>query len=150
MRLQKTTARKKRNIIKKIIFFGGVGTILIFGIIFLFVYKYLLNPRIQFLSPLSSEVSAVWNQTNDNKSELISIFKKEHINFSKISTVQNSTLLVILPNEEEVLMSSDKDLHLQVTSLQVIVSRLTMEGKRFKKRDLRFGRPVITLLENYD
>lgn len=45
----------------------------------------------------------------------------------------------------EIVFSSKKDVALQISSLQFILSRLTMESKLFSRLDLRFDKPVIVL-----
>jgi cell division septal protein FtsQ len=52
---------------------------------------------------------------------------------------------ISLSDGSEVIFSSQKDMVLQISSLQFILSRLTMEGKLFKRLDLRFDKPVIVV-----
>ena len=55
----------------------------------------------------------------------------------------DSAVLVTLANNTQVLFSVEKDLPLQVGSLQIILGRLTIEGKDAKTIDLRFSDPVV-------
>jgi len=44
----------------------------------------------------------------------------------------------------ELILSSKKDLENQLSSLQLILSRLTIEGKKLKKLDFRYDNPVVS------
>jgi len=52
-------------------------------------------------------------------------------------------LTVWLEDGEEVVFSLKKEIQIQVDSLQFILSRSKIEGKRIKKIDLRFDKPVV-------
>lgn len=51
--------------------------------------------------------------------------------------------IVLLEGKEKVILSRKKPLGDQISSLQLISSRLTIEGKHFASLDLRFDRPVL-------
>jgi len=53
------------------------------------------------------------------------------------------TLVVFLATGEEVWFEKDKSVEKQAASLQMILSRFRMEGKKVKKIDLRFEKPII-------
>lgn len=72
------------------------------------------------------------------------ILKKNGIGFSTIQISSNSSILVNLAGGEEVFFSEGKPFDNQVSSLQFILSRLTIEGKRFSRLDFRFDKPVVT------
>jgi cell division septal protein FtsQ len=57
--------------------------------------------------------------------------------------VSEKGILVWLKDELEVSFSSQKEATAQVGSLQLILSRTKIEGKRLKRVDLRFDKPVI-------
>lgn len=63
-----------------------------------------------------------------------------------ISVVQKSdgSFEVKLKDESKVIISSKKDIKQQLSSLQLILSRLTIEGKKLKILDFRFNYPVVT------
>ncbi|MBU4016865.1 hypothetical protein KKF69_05325, partial [Patescibacteria group bacterium] len=67
--------------------------------------------------------------------------KISYININKIS----KSLVIELTNSGEVIISSQKELNTQISSLQYLLARLTMEGKDFLRLDLRFDKPVIVL-----
>lgn len=60
------------------------------------------------------------------------------------SVISSSDYYVVqLSDNHEVLLSSKKDLFSQVASLQVILPRLTIEGKKFTRLDFRFDKPLL-------
>lgn len=63
--------------------------------------------------------------------------------YSSVSIVPDGTIQLKLVNNEEILLSEKKDLREQVSSLQRILSRLTIEGKRFTRLDFRFDKPLV-------
>ncbi len=99
-------------------------------------------PQALFVSPLSANASnGDKSMTKDQVKKLIS---DRRIGVDSVVVTPDSTFLVKLTDKGEVLLSPDKDMTQQVASLQVILTRLTMEGKRFKRLDMRFDKPVIS------
>jgi len=142
--------RKKRNIrkqkrqLKKV---GGI--VLAVGALFLvvggMVVYALFFQKVSYLSPLSTKVSAEVGVRQDN--ELATLKKnlaEKQIEINAI-TASGSGYLVILKNDSSVTFSSQKDINVQISSLQFILSRLTMEGRRFSRLDLSFDKPIIVL-----
>ena len=59
--------------------------------------------------------------------------------------VMNATSATIsIDSNEEVIVSLQKDLGMQIASLQLTIAHLTIEGKRFSRLDFRFDKPVLT------
>lgn len=82
--------------------------------------------------------------TSENNTEVISqLLEQNHLTPSAITIGSDSAILVTLKNGPEVTFSSAKDLSQQITSLQLIMSHLTIEGKRFTRVDFRFDNPII-------
>lgn len=130
----------------------GLRAIFIFwyGIIFLgssyFLVTLFFWQRENYISPLA-EVARAAQVANTNKKTsdgVRSSLEKAHIPTISVA-VSGNTATVILSTEEKILISTQKDLASQVSSLQRILSRFTIEGKRFKQIDLRFDRPIILL-----
>lgn len=71
--------------------------------------------------------------------------KKRSIRYSSVTKVEQDLYKIVIPENGDVFLSSEKDIISQLSSLQVIVSRLTMEGEKFNRLDLRYDRPVISL-----
>ena len=58
---------------------------------------------------------------------------------------EDDTYLVKLGEDQIVVFSAKKNLENQISSLQFILSRLTMEDREFSRLDLRFDKPIIVL-----
>lgn len=80
---------------------------------------------------------------NDPLKELTDELSKKNIpvNFPLVAT--NAAVLARMSDGGEVLFSLHKDFATQVDSLQIILSRLKMEGKKIKKIDFRYDRPTV-------
>lgn len=142
MRFQKTQNRKQKRIQKKLFLFGGFGLFLILCLTGFFIFTTFVMPQALFVSPLSANASnGDKSMTKDQVKKLIS---DRRIGVDSVVVTPDSTFLVKLTDKGEVLLSPDKDMTQQVASLQVILTRLTMEGKRFKRLDMRFDKPVIS------
>lgn len=75
--------------------------------------------------------------------ELTNLLKKNNLSIVSLSSYEKDSFVVKLKGGEEALLSSKKSLAVQVSSLHLILSRLTIEGKRVARVDLRFNNPVI-------
>lgn len=90
-----------------------------------------------YLSPLAEKQS---NNTNLLEGELF----KANIKFDSIYSNSDGSTTVYLKDGGQVILSSKKDILLQISSLQLILSRLTIEGKKLKTLDFRFDNPVVS------
>ncbi len=115
-------------------------TILFIGIIStLFAYLY-INFYINtygFISPLSQNKETLLVKVEEN-------LEKQNISFGKVLSNSDGSLSVKLKDESEIIFSSKKDVKSQITSLQLMLSRLTIEGKKLKSLDFRFDNPVVS------
>ena len=136
--------RKKGSIFRKLfIIFVSLGlVVLVIAGAYLY-YAVTQFTRKAYISPLSKKFSLNQAEKKDkNISQIDTFFREHHIEFSEISS-SNSAYTITLKNGEYVILSSQKDLKAQLSSLQYILPRLTMEGKLFTRLDLRFDKPVI-------
>ena len=76
-------------------------------------------------------------------SSLEVLLTKAKIPFSSISQSSDYYTLTLLDGGQ-IFISSKKDLTIQINSLQLILNRLTIEGKRIKSLDFRFDKAVIS------
>lgn len=81
--------------------------------------------------------------SNDPLKELESRLSRENIpiNFPLMAT--ESGISATLSEGGQIIFSREKDFNSQVDSLQIILSRLKIEGKKVKKVDFRFDKPVV-------
>lgn len=130
----KTKTQKRKNKIFKKIF------LLLILVIIILVFT--LSRNFNALTNRNSVVSPLAKTTSSNV-KLEEILLRENIPFSTINVASDSSFIVYLRDGGEVSISQKKNLESQISSLQVILSRLTIEGKKFKSLDLRFDKPVI-------
>lgn len=130
------TKRQKKEASKK-----KLGTVSVFiGLsmiaLSLFFTAY-LEKKPKPLSPLSK------NQKSVN-STLEESLKKKNISFQSIDTANDLSIIVKLDKNKEVIIDPDKDIGEQLSSLQLIITQLKIEGKSFKRLDFRYQKPIIT------
>jgi|SRR5579885_626390 len=140
---RKRSLSKKRKIIN-ISLFCTVVLVVSGSCIFFFSAR----SRPKYISPVATlcATTKLCLSQQEKNEEKIAVLEKmlrdKQITFSKV-TLSSSGYTITLPDNSQVLLSTSKDLTLQVSSLQFIISRLTMEGRAFKRLDLRFDKPVI-------
>lgn len=130
--------RKRKN--KK--YFKFLTFIFLFtGILLLAVSLFILNSYLFFGKPLISPIGKSFTKPENN---FMSLLKNAKINVSSFSVATDSSYMVSLVDNGTVIFNPSKNLDMQVRSLQIILSRLTIEGKRFKSLDFRFDKPVVS------
>lgn len=75
--------------------------------------------------------------------ELESQLSGKNISFNFPLVATESGILANLSEGGEVIFSFEKDFNLQISSLEMILSRLKQEGKKVKKVDFRFDKPIV-------
>ncbi len=125
--------RKSKAVLIKIIF-----PIFIFIILSAFLH-YKLPPLSFFDRPI---ISPLGQGESPQGSNLKALLKKKNIPFTSIRYSSDYYSLT-LADGGEVFVSSKKDLTLQINSLQLMLNRLTIEGKRIKSLDFRFDKAII-------
>lgn len=128
---------QKRKLIQKLhkLFLALAVLLLLASVLFL-AYLFFWFNKTPLISPLGK-----------NKiSQELSIEKKlavYEIPFLSLRASESS-YLIFLKENERIILSQNKDLDLQISSLQAILKQLTIEGKKFKEIDFRFEKPVIS------
>lgn len=113
--------------------------ILTFLIISLFLLRTIVfHEKILFISPVS-EVG--YSKNTDFEGKL----KKMGIEYENLKFSDNSYTFDV-KGEGSVIISAQKSIDSQLSSLQLTLRELKIEGKRFKSLDFRFDKPVIVLL----
>lgn len=143
---KKNPERKQKRMHKKMLayIFFGVGIVgMIAGLVFLtFVVQ---SEKGNYVSPLASIGFVQASQKNNKAEQLKTGLHKNNISYKSIEKGKDGSYIVKLQDGGEVTFSSQKDIMVQIASLQYILSHLTMEGKLFTRLDLRFEKPVIVL-----
>ena len=115
--------------------------VLVIGVGF-FLYHWYVLRKSSYLSPLAksggnSNSSAIQN------SEIEQELQQARIGYSQITYSQNSAT-VTLSNNNVVILSLSKNIKYQIATLQLITTRLTIEGKKFISVNFLFDKPIIT------
>ena len=112
--------------------FLGIFLLLAIGYLAVFVF---FPKKGLFISPI-----ALSNNFQGNQTEML--LQKADIPFQSIDNASDS-YSVILKDGGKVILDKNKNVQNQISSLQLILSRLTIEGKRFKSLDFRYDKPVV-------
>lgn len=141
----KITSKQKTRKSKLALQLAGIflfSLCLLFGY-FLFSRGFFLESSLT--SPIPADLSNKKDTNQDGIKNLTAKLKKNNISFASISSFSEGGFFIKLGAGEEIILSSQKNIDVQISSLQLILSRLTIEGKRFSRLDFRFDKPVITL-----
>ncbi len=116
------------------------------GILCIIIGYFVLVHEPTFISPLPFLRSLGLAGDQDTTTSQIKSYLKDHSIDYKDVKASGTTTYVITTNEGgTAFLTKNKDIALQLSSLQRIVSRLTMEDKKFSRLDLRYDKPVIVL-----
>lgn len=142
---RKLELRNKRVLIGSII----IGSILIVVSTSSVLYRYFI-PK-QYVSPLSqaaqSMITATKGTSLDTLQQVEQTLNRNSISYSDAKMIDQNTCQITIDNNQTVLFATDRQLAEQIASLQLIVSHLTMEGKRFSRLDLRYDKPIIVFAQ---
>jgi len=142
----KENTRKDKKIARKrrIKFFLAFLVLLFFSVSGAYLYIVQKN-RPLYISPLAKMILGDSSTKSEGDQKLIkNSFKALHLDIDKISET-NDAYVILLKDKSQIILSSKKNITSQISSLQFILARLTMEGKLFTQLDLRFDKPVIRL-----
>ena len=145
-RRQTKKARTQNRPKKLIIIFFGVLTV--FSIISgLYALSSLLN-KPSLLSPLAGSTQSIHKTVlpafNRSGEEVEDLLRAQKISYTSVETASDAAYLITLSDGVKVLLKKE-NIPVQIASLQLILRRLTMEGKRFSRLDFRYDKPVIVL-----
>lgn len=141
--MRKIQNKRKTASFVRVFFISSTTSLVIFFLLVGFYMLQLLPQRQNFISPLPK--SLVKGGTTAEVNTLEKLLKEKNIAFFSLSSVDDSSYLVNLTSGEEIVFSAHKPLSVQVSSLQLIIARLTIEGKRIERLDFRYNKPVVTL-----
>jgi hypothetical protein len=111
------------------------------------VFIAIQSQRPLFISPLPA-LQAFASPSNDDEQETIikKDLKDKSIAFTTVES-KDSLYTIQLENGAWVTLSAKKDIIMQISSLQFVLSRLTMEGRQFRTLDLQYDKPIIVFKE---
>jgi len=129
-----TKKQKKQNFRKNIIAFVIFAGLIIFLAILLCLAFFQKPPK--FYNPLSKDQISTG-------SRIQKMLVEKKIDFESVVTLKDLTYKIVIDKNSEVIIDPKKDIETQLSSLQVILSALKIEGKMFKRLDFRYRKPVI-------
>lgn len=143
---RKTDRKRNRKLLKiqrvSILLTVLIGILIICSVLLLRPWE----KKALFISPIPQVLGKILapKGADEEKINLLKkMLKKNNISFVDISISTGSAYLVLLENGEEIMISKDKPLGLQISSLQLILSRLTIEGKKIVSLDFRYEKPIV-------
>lgn len=143
MRMWKTTRTPKKKRKNRRLIFAAVSILLIILAIGLVIIYKAVFFRLSYISPLPLALLEREESRNDRQREFEQLLKQENIPVKSVTKLSDS-YLVQLKSGVEVIFSLAKPLQSQVSSLQLILTKLTIKGKGIAQVDLRFDKPTIT------
>lgn len=140
-RRQQVIQKRRKIFLRLFLLFFFIMAISIAGL-------YLMSQQVTIVSPVPVSLGGqrVLGSTAVQK-ELEEELKKAHILYMDIQIAEDNSYIVTLQNKEVVIFSSVKSYKQQVASLQLVLSRLTIEGKNIERFDLRFEKPIVVFRE---
>jgi hypothetical protein len=97
-----------------------------------------------FTNPFVQKVIIAPLPKQDPQRDLENLLREKKIDIEAGPIASDSALLVELSSSKTlVVFAADKDLLLQVSSLQIVLNKLTIEGRKATKIDLRFKNPIM-------
>ncbi len=141
--IQSKRAKGRYKKIGKFFLYLGSFCIIISGILYpLYVFGVIFKEP-PYTSPIPfggsiASGSDVFNPLQALKSSL----QKSGVRYKSI-TYTGGEYVTILSTGQEVDFAANKNIVDQIASLQLITTRLTIEGKRFSRLDFRYDKPVM-------
>ncbi|MBI4098000.1 MAG: hypothetical protein HY426_03080 [Candidatus Levybacteria bacterium] len=127
---KKERSRKKRLAIALLL---GLSLVCIF-----LLYVALPKKGPLYISPLSKD------QTT-SAAKVEKILKEKKISYESLSMAKDRSYVIKLDEKSEVIIDPKKDILEQLSSLQLILSTLKIEGKALRRLDFRYKSPIISL-----
>ncbi|MEK7605421.1 MAG: hypothetical protein AAB478_02735 [Patescibacteria group bacterium] len=134
--------KNKKNLTKKRILFISVLSGLA-GLILVVTGLIVMRHEPAFISPLP--FLKFRTEASDQSKAITKMLEEKGIHPQQVVSAGGSIYKIELSDQSTVYINGAKDLPEQISSLQRIASRLTMEGKKFLRLDLRYAKPVIVL-----
>lgn len=135
----KRVHNRSRRKLRTILLFGSLP--LFFLSFILVVVGIVLNREPDFISPLP--LGKYITQRSNDSAQIQKFLRKAHIQYQGVYMTNDYSYVVKLKDGEMIFFSPKKPIDQQISSLQLVLSRLTIEGKRFSSLDFRFDNPVI-------
>lgn len=131
---------KKHKRKAKIVFKRIYGLLIILVVLLILLNIFFMKKSL-YVSPLSTTSQKI-DLSNSYENNLELMLKSYAVSYSSVALEQNR-YVISLTGGEQVILDSQKSLNNQISSLQLLLSQLTIEGKHFKTLDFRYNKPII-------
>ncbi len=133
--------KTKRRIVIGILLFciGNILLLVLAGWLIIF-------HRPNIVSPVSISAQQNKSTTIDPQfavNQTKSLLSKYNISFQSVDQT-GDTIKIQLSDDSQALLTTNKNPESQIASLQLALNQFTIEGKKFKKLDFRFDKPVVS------
>lgn len=135
--------KKQRSKLTTIVYLCISAIVGIFGYSLYLLFTLFSQPIITRPIPTRTTVLGERVVYTAVQTEIEELVKEKQISYKTIEKIDNVSYRMQLLTNAEVFFTTDRNLTEQITSLQVILTRTTMEGRHFTRLDLRFDKPVI-------
>lgn len=136
--------RKTRNFLRKVTLFLGIflGTFVIcWG-----VYTFFLSPKSTTVIPITKsdvKIAGFSKGTGEDIDTVKAFCAHQDISCSSINQTSDS-IVITESNGSQIFLATNKDILRQLSSLQLTLNQLTIEGKQFKTLNFRFEKITIS------
>ncbi len=117
------------------------------GIILIFLGLLIIASMLFFLAFLEKEdpiINPLSKDQTSNGKLIMNSLREKKISYKDLETTRDLKYKIIFEDNAEAIIDPKKDIESQITSLQLILSQLKIEGKAFKRLDFSFQKPIIT------
>lgn len=146
MKLPKPQKRRHTYKRKKLlVFFLSCSLVIFCGLCVFYLYIFHFSPT-QLVRPIPAFSSVKGISTRTQTAAIVEVrrlCKEENIPITDITERADLTIEINQSGGEKILFSTTKPIEEQISSLQLVLTRLTIEGKRFESLDFRFDTPVV-------
>ena len=120
----------------KIALFAGFLIFMFLAVALILLYFFYIGSA-EYINPLSIN-------KNSPKIKIEDMLSGSNIEITRSVIGREELIEVELKDGGKVIFSTKKDLKKQITSLQLMLLRLTIEGKKLKILDFRYDNPVVS------
>ncbi len=127
---------------KKGMFLVLIGTLVVVGVVLVFFAIRTILPFVNSTGNSSKMIDPVVKSAET--SDIKKILASKNIDATSVVEATNSAYITVqIKDGPKVYFSRSKDTEWQVTSLQLMLTRLTIDNKKPTTIDMRYARPIV-------
>ena len=139
--LQRKQKRKLQSILAYCFISVGIACLVFAGCFSVYYWK--VHHQL-ILNPLAlAQQKFAQADTSALHESIIQALENNHIQYTSVTVQDDGTATIQLQSDGIVVIATHKDILQQITSLQLTIANLTIEGKQLKRMDFRFDKPVV-------